>query len=81
MTSPHVSSVVAYDGPAHMETVRKWLVEIHAEEGLTIPDLPDGKRNEIPSASIDGVFLLGRGFVQFDNLSIGFVSDEKRRPT
>ncbi|MBI3048124.1 MAG: hypothetical protein HYY76_07400 [Acidobacteria bacterium] len=74
-----LSFVVAYDGPAQMETVRKWLEEIHAEEGLTIPDLAAGKRYEIPSASIDGVFLLGRGFVQFDNLSIGFVSDEKRQ--
>ncbi len=74
-----LSFVIAYDGPAQLETVRKWLLEIHDEEGLMIPDLSVGKRDEIASASVDGVFLLGKGFVQFDNLAISFVSDEKRQ--
>jgi hypothetical protein len=74
-----LSFVVAYDGPVHMETVRNWVLEIHTEEGLAIPDLSAGNRYEIASSSIDGVFMLGRGFVQFDNLSIGFVSAERRQ--
>ena len=73
--------VVAYDGPAQMKTVRNWILELHAEEGVALPQLPgdDAGRHGVAAASIDGVFLLGRGFVQFDNLPIHFVSAEARR--
>lgn len=73
-----LSFVVAYAGPAKMETVRTWLLEVHAEEGLPIPDLSLDKRQEIASSSVDGIFVLGNGFVQFDNLNIGFVRDAQR---
>ncbi|EKY5128981.1 hypothetical protein QFW01_004417, partial [Escherichia coli] len=35
----------------------------------------------VPSESIDGVFLLDRGFVTFDNFPIGFLDDEDRQKT
>jgi len=72
--------VVAYDGPAQMETVRNWLEEAHREENIPVPHLPIDRaaRYAVAAPSLDGVFLLGKGFVQFDNLPIGFVHPEVR---
>src|SRR5262245_40410387 len=36
------------------------------------------QRTTIASPSVDGVFLLGRGFIQFDNSPLGLVRDELR---
>jgi len=71
---------VAYGGPARMETVRNWLNEIHHEEAITVRDLPTDPttRYSVAAPSVDGVFILGKGFVQFDNLPIGFVHPEAR---
>ena len=36
------------------------------------------ERQETPSPSIDGIFILGRGFIQFDNFPLSFVQDTTR---
>ena len=36
-------------------------------------------RLPIASPTVDGVFVLGRGFIQFDNRPIGFTTDELRK--
>jgi len=72
-----LSYVVAYDGPKKMETVYKWITDIHEDEGILFPDI--GKRMEVSISSIDAVFVLGRGFVQFDNSPIAYISEETRR--
>ena len=65
--------VVAYDGPASMHTVQGWLHEIHAQMNISIPDLPqDSERLRFPSPTIDGIFILGKGFSYFDNVPNGF---------
>ena len=52
--------VVAYDGPAQMQTVYHWILRVHTALGVTISSLPqDGaERLRTPSPSIDGVFVL-----------------------
>jgi len=71
--------VVAYDGPASMETVQGWLHEIHSDLGVSAFDLPlgDARLNQA-SPSIDGVFILGKGFSYFDNVPNGFNTPESR---
>jgi hypothetical protein len=71
--------VVAYDGPASMQTVQGWLHEIHSEIGVSIPDLPPGdERLNRPSPSIDAMFILGKGFSYFDNVPNGFSTPDSR---
>ncbi|WP_122322408.1 DUF6602 domain-containing protein, partial [Pseudomonas amygdali] len=74
-----LSFVVAYEGPQKMETVLNWITELESELGISIPSLPLGAgRLNTPSASIDGVFILGKGFVTFDNFPTGFLDDPAR---
>jgi len=72
--------VVAYDGPASMRTVLGWIQAIHPSLGISYP--PMGKtyaeRIKVASPSLDGIFVLGKGFIQFDNTPIGFLTDEAR---
>lgn len=61
--------VVAYNGPASMNTVQGWIPTIHASLGISEPNLPDThERFLIPSASIDAIFVLKKGFINFDNI-------------
>jgi hypothetical protein len=45
--------------------------------GLNVSDLPQGRQNRssVLSESIEGVFVLGRGCVVFDNASISLMND------
>lgn len=76
-----LSYVVAYDGPASMGTVQGWISPIYQELGITAPQLPTNgdERIDTPSPSIDGIFVLGRGFVIFDNFPIGFITEQQRQ--
>lgn len=72
--------VVAYDGPASMETVAKWILTVHERQGIPNADLPlDERRLQIASPSVDGVFVLGKGFLYFDNVPYGFMTPESRQ--
>lgn len=74
-----LSFVVAYDGPQKQETVMNWIHEVETEFGFK-GQLPIGEqRINTPSQSIDGIFLLGRGFVIFDNAPMSFIDDFQRR--
>jgi len=62
-----------------METTRDWLLTICMQEGITLPELPPiPQRYGIACPIIDGIFVLGKGFVQFDNLAPGFLPPEQR---
>ncbi len=76
-----LSYLVAYDGPASMKTVHGWFAGIHGELGINYPPMPleVQQRIGIASPSVDGVFLLGRGFITFDNSPGGFITDELRQ--
>ena len=72
--------VVAYNGPARLETAREWLLTLCTEEKIVLPELPPliQQRYGIGCPTIDGIFLLGKGFVQFDNLVPGFLPPDQR---
>jgi len=73
--------VVAYTGPSQMSTVHGWLAPAHAKLGVKEPVLPPTleSRMATPSPSLDGIFVLGKGFVVFDNSPMAFITDEMRR--
>ncbi len=60
-----LSFVVAYNGPASMQTVHGWLDPIHASQGIAFPPIPAelAARSALGSPSLDGIFVLGRGFL------------------
>ena len=72
--------VVAYDGPQNMSTVNGWIPQIHDSLNISCPSLSTDhqKRMSTASPSIDGIFILERGFLYFDNVPIGFVTDTVR---
>ncbi len=72
--------IIAYDGPASMGTVLHWLPGLQAELGIVPENLPKNVEERIntPSKSIDGIFVLNRGFIYFDNVPLGFATDEIR---
>jgi len=69
---PIASYVLAYRGPATMDTAFNWIVKAYAAESLIDPELEDGPRRALQtSAALDGVFVLGTGTCIFEN-NIGF---------
>jgi hypothetical protein len=62
--------VVAYKGPTKMKTVYSWLNSIHQELGIPPPQFGaiPSERHKVPSPAIDGVWILGRGFIRFANV-------------
>ncbi|WP_197648374.1 DUF6602 domain-containing protein [Sulfobacillus thermosulfidooxidans] len=74
------SCIVAYDGPANMSTVYGWINRYVQNNNITMPSMaPDLKsRMNIPSPLADLIVILGKGFVQFDNSPITFLSDAHR---
>jgi hypothetical protein len=73
--------VVAYDGPMQMLTVHRWIKNIEKKHDLDITNLPSTgqERSRILSATIDGVFILGRGSIIFDNSPLSFITDADRQ--
>jgi hypothetical protein len=72
--------LVAYAGPASMGTIHSWLPKIHASLGIVLPELPldETARMGTVNPSIDGVFVLGKGFLYFDAAPIGFGTAQMR---
>jgi hypothetical protein len=75
-----LSYVVAYDGPVSMSTVLGWIPVIHRELEIRDPEmrLTLEERIKVASPSLDGIFVLGKGFLQFDNSPFSFQRDEAR---
>jgi hypothetical protein len=74
------SCIVAYDGPANMQTIYGWIKRYIQQNNITMPSMaPDLKsRIAIPSPLADLIVVLGKGFVQFDNSPITFITDAYR---
>lgn len=72
--------LLAADGPPEMQRVHGWLKLAYREQGIEEPDMPTTgeARCGIASPALDGVFVLGRGFLNFDNVEVGFLTDESR---
>lgn len=74
--------LIAYDGPVHMKTVMGWMKKAYGANQLQSPNQPlremyfDGpnelKRYDHVSSSLDGIFVLGRGFITMDSFRFRF---------
>lgn len=66
--------VVAYAGPAKIETAFGWLMNAHQKLGVSVPDLPINpeERVRVAASTLDGIFVLKSGFILFDNSPMGF---------
>lgn len=65
------SFVFAYDGPANVETILRWMQEVSSDDGYKLDALrsADPKdRYYFDHLFVDGVFVLGTGFVCLDTL-------------
>lgn len=73
--------LVAFDGPAKMEAVHIWLKQAYREQEIAEVDMPSSgsERQQIASPALDGVFVLGRGFLGFDNSPLSLFDDATRR--
>ncbi|MCY3985528.1 MAG: hypothetical protein OXF23_00565, partial [Candidatus Dadabacteria bacterium] len=68
------SFVFAYDGPSNIETVFRWMKEISANDQYNVAGLVNTEADERPYFNhlfIDGVFVLGKGYVLLDALPSG----------
>jgi hypothetical protein len=63
-----------------MQTVLGWIQEIHLSRNINYPQMGAtmGERMNVASPSLDGIFVLGKGFILFDNTPFGFLTDEAR---
>jgi hypothetical protein len=73
--------IVAYNGPKKMKTVYDWIKKIERKLKIKYPEMPNNidQRKNIPSPGIDGIFVLGKGFLHFDNFLINNFNPEIRK--
>ncbi|MCP4156562.1 MAG: hypothetical protein GY757_53100 [bacterium] len=64
--------IVAYDGPAEMQTVFGWIYKEYQKHGILPKNLPLNPAQRIKTAgdAIDAIFVLKKGFLYFDNRSL-----------
>lgn len=62
--------VVAYRGPAKMNTVHNWIANAHQKHNIPLPNVDPQDRASAPGTALDGVFVLQKGFVKLDNTPI-----------
>lgn len=62
--------IVSYDGPKHMSTIISWIDDIYKDLNIEIKKIPLSPEERITfiSESIDGIFILGKGFIYFNNV-------------
>lgn len=64
--------VVAYDGPANMQTVHSWITNAHQKLGIPLPIWNSTNKLSVAGTALDGVFILHKGFVKLDNTPLSF---------
>lgn len=50
-----------------MSTVYSWILNSHRTKKIPLPSWTAESKTSTPSTSLDGVFLLNKGFVKLDN--------------
>lgn len=81
-TPPNIINyIVAYNGPKNMRTIHRWILKAMNSHSLKPIDLSknDTDRKNISSHAVDGIFVLGKGFVHFDNFLIDALPPEIRK--
>jgi hypothetical protein len=73
--------IVTYNGPKHMRKIYEWIKKLEEDVKFEYPEMPLNKqdRMSIASPGIDGIFILGKGFVHFDNFAVDCVNPELRQ--
>lgn len=73
--------IVAYDGPASMSTVHGWINPEYQKLGISLTTLPSDENARIATVAdaIDAIFVLGKGFLFFDNSPLSFVNLNHRQ--
>lgn len=78
--SPRIFSfLVAFDG-CDAKTLTRWLIELHEELGISFEELvatPVKNRIYFDNPSIDGVFVLDKGYALLDSAPFGIALDAK----
>ncbi|WP_196894923.1 DUF6602 domain-containing protein [Aureivirga marina] len=66
--------LVAFNCKVKLETVNKWFIEIEKELNLNQENFPQKleERTSTPSQALDGIFILGKGTIIYDNLPVRF---------
>ena len=67
-----INYVVAYDGPAQMNTVHGWILNSHRNNNIPFPTLNQQNRTSTPGSALDGVIVLNKGFIKLDNSPLTF---------
>lgn len=62
-----------------METVHAWVKETYQSQGIAEPALPTENRAEVAGPALEDVFVLGKGFLNFDNAPYSFVPGQVRQ--
>ena len=65
------SFIFAYEGPAKIETVLRWMMDVSLEDEFRLDDLKKAKLEDryfFNHMFLDGIFVLGKGFVLIDSL-------------
>lgn len=78
------SFVFAYEGPAKMATLLNWMVEVSKEGDYGLDDLSKTEpadREFFNHLFIDGIFVLGKGFVAVDSLPFQSPFEEAPPPS
>lgn len=70
--------IVAYDGDS-IDAAVGWVKAKPDRASNDIDWCDDGKRVSTPSPGIDGIIILKKGTIMFDNLPLTFVKNEVRR--
>jgi hypothetical protein len=72
--------VVAYEGPASMRTVYGWIATEYDKLKISGAPLATDANTRVntPADALDAVFILGKGFLYFDNSPSGFIDDATR---
>ena len=71
------SYIVAYDGAAQASTVHGWIKQAEIARGLNplpLPPTRDERTNRL-SDSLEGIFVLGKNSVLYDNSPLSLLSD------
>jgi Domain of unknown function (DUF6602) len=72
--------VVAYDGPASLKTVHGWIAKEYPNLGIgsLVLSTDENRRISTAAEAVDAVFILGKGFLYFDNVPTGFANAAAR---
>jgi hypothetical protein len=75
-----INFIIAYNGPQKMKTIYNWIKKLENELNFSYQEMPETQqeRMNIPSPGIDGIYVLGKGFVHFDNFMISCVPPDIR---